>query len=112
VRSKFLAKGHWGFLSLECDLVCLWRRVGIVASLEGTRAARHPTAPEDVNSVWNKGLAIWFPRWVGYCCNVSTEAWNRPIQSISGLCNVQGVALEEEVCMRRGCYPRLGGTRG
>src|SRR5206468_4485184 len=43
----------------------LWRRLLIVATLEGSFDRVSLAAPKDVQSLWNKGPAIWFPRRAG-----------------------------------------------
>src|SRR6185437_51413 len=61
VRCKFLTKGHIRSFSLECiNLRRLWRRVRIVATLEGP-STQVFSAPQRCEPHWNKGPAIWFP---------------------------------------------------
>ena len=112
VRSKFLAKGHEWLFSLEIhDWRRLWRRVDIVATLEGP--SRSPfAAPREVKLLWNKAPAIWFP-WLGRasCKADQLPRSARPVCIETCQTQVWAVAPESGISMTRALMSALGGTR-
>jgi hypothetical protein len=56
------------------DLRRLWRRVGVVATLEGPFARQRFCAPQVMKQHWNKGPAIWFPSRAGLAAKHTTAA--------------------------------------
>jgi hypothetical protein len=62
--------------------------------------------PRDVECLWNKGPAIWFPRWAGHSCNAQHTTETGLMHF--GALHAEGVAPKPEICMTRR-YPREGG---